>query len=136
MEFNYILSIVASISLLIGVALAFVALVRWLHIRGFVQTAEQAEGTVKEVIVAGKGSSITVAEFTDRLGQRHEHRGKVGDGHSVGNKIQILYDQHDPGTAKFNHWLELYFAPLVLYVFFAVDTLFLSFVLFILALFL
>ena len=116
METSYILSIVAACAFLAGLVFTAIAYVLWQRVRGFVQTAEQAEGTVIELVErrGGRGGSTyaPVVEFTDNFGQRREYRGSMGTSwqrFAVGDKIQVLYEQNDPDSTKINHWLYLYF---------------------------
>jgi len=122
MEIDLILTIVAGVFVLLGVISGVVGFMWWQNVRHFVQTAEQAEGTVIELVMGGKGYR-PVVEFTDRFGQRHEHRSSMGTNpprYSVGDKVQIVYDQNDIASAKINHWLHLYFYPGLAF-FFAFD---------------
>ena len=100
----------------LGIVLAGVGIMRWQNIRYFVQTAEHAEGTVIELIKGDRTRNGTtyrpVVEFIDSLGQRHEHQSSVGSNpslYSVGDKVQILYNQNDIDSVKINHWHNLYF---------------------------
>ena len=117
---TYIFKIVAVIIFLSGIVPTVGGLVWWRYVHNFVQSAEQAEGTVIEIVEdrAKEGGTVyrPVIEFTDQFGQRHEHRASVGTGISslvpaVGDKIQILYDRDNPKSAEINHWLHLYFGP-------------------------
>ena len=111
METSYIFSIVAACAFLAGIIFTAIAYVLWQRVRGFVQTAEQVEGTVIEPVKSG-ALYVPVVEFTDRFGQRREHRGSMGTSwqrFAVGDKVQVLYEQNDPDSTKINHWLDLYF---------------------------
>ena len=110
-----ILSIVAACIFLAGLVCAVVAYVLWQRVRGFILTAEQVEGTVIELVECrGRRVGSTYApviEFTDRLGQQREYRSGTGTSwhrFSVGDKVQMLYEQNDPDSTKINHWLDLY----------------------------
>ena len=120
METAYLLTIIAGCFALLGIVLTPIGIMWWQNVRHFVQTAEKTEGTVIE-LVESRGSKGTrfyspVVEYTDRFGQRQELRSSMGTSpprFSVGDKVQILYDQNDPDSAKINHWLHLYIFPLL-----------------------
>ena len=123
MRLKLLLAIVGANFVLAGIVFTPVGIVWWLNVRHFVQTAEQTEGTVIELVKnrskEGGSSYCPVVEYTDHLGQRHEHRANVSSNpphFSVGDKVQILYDQNNPDSAMINHWLYLYFSS-VLFVF-------------------
>ena len=108
-----IIAVVAGAFGLLGIISGIVGLIWWQNVRQFVQTAEHAEGTVIELIMGGKGYR-PVVEFTDRFGQRHEYRSGIGTNpsrYSVGDRVQMVYDQNDIASAKINHWLHLYLYP-------------------------
>jgi hypothetical protein len=92
----------------------------WYNVYRFVQSAEQAEGTVTELVVhrnnEGGQMYSPVIEFADHLGQRQEYRSKQSTRpslYTVGDKVQILYDRDQPDSASINHWLYLYLGPLL-----------------------
>ena len=127
METDLILTIVAGVFVLLGIISGIVGFMWWQNVRHFVQTAEHVEGTVIELVESrgGKGGTTysPVVEFSDRFGQRQEHRSSMGTNpprFSVGDKVQIVYDQNDIASAKINHWLHLYFYPGLAF-FFAFD---------------
>ena len=139
MRLKLLLAIVGANFVLAGIVFTPVGIVLWLNVRHFVQTAEQTEGTVIELvedrIKEGGLSYCPVVEYTDRFGQRHEHRASVGSNpphFSVGDKVQILYDQNNPDSAMVNHWLHLYFLP-VLFVFLGAVSLVAAIALFVVA---
>ena len=136
METYLILTIVAGVFVLLGIVFGVVGFMWWQNVRHFVQTAERAEGTVIELTRGGKGRLCPVVEYTDRFGQRQKHRSKIGStppSHSVGDKVQILYDQNDiVASARINHWLHLYFFP-GLCLFFAFDFIAMAAVFFVVA---
>jgi hypothetical protein len=139
MNIDLLLAIIAGGLALLGIVLTSIGIVWWKNVRHFVQSAEHAEGTVIELIESrgGKGGYTysPVVEFADRFGQRHEHRSSMGSNpprFSVGDKVQIVYDQNDLDSAKINHWLHLYFAPFLV-LFFAVDFIIMAVILFIVA---
>ena len=134
METEYLLTIIAGCFALLGIILTPIGIMWWQNVRHFVQTAEKTEGTVIELVQRGKNYS-PVVEYTDRFGQRQELRSSIGTNpprYSVGDKVQILYDQNDPDSAKINHWLPLYFFPFLIF-FFAFDFLSMAVVLFVVA---
>jgi hypothetical protein len=127
MEIDLIFTIVSGFLILLGIRFALVGIMQWQNVRHFVQTAEQAEGTVIELVERRRSKGITyspVVEFTDHFGQRHEHRSSTGSNppsHSVGDKVQILYDRNDCGSTKINHWTHLYLNTVFSF-FFAVNS--------------
>ena len=139
METPYIFSIIAAVLFLAGIIPTIIGIMWWQRVRGFVQTAEQVEGTVIELVESrgGKGGPTyaPVVEYTDHLGQRQEHRAKTGASwqrFAVGDKVQILYERNDPGSTKINHWLDLYIGPGIC-LFLGVDTVILAIILFVVA---
>ena len=136
METEYLLTIIAGCFALLGIVLTLIGIMWWQNIRHFVQTVEKTEGTVIE-LVQHLGKHSPIVEYTDRFGQRQELRSSMGTNlslFSVGDKVQILYDQNDSDSAKINHWLTLYFFPFLIF-FFAFDFLSMATVLFVVALF-
>ena len=97
-----------------GLALLFLGISWWRSVRHFIQTAERAEGTVIKLAECRSGKRVCykpVVEFTDRFGQRQEFQSHVGSrppDYSIGDKVQILYDQNKVDSARIDHWLSLY----------------------------
>lgn len=131
MDISSIFSIAAVCFFLLGTIPAAVAFVWWRTIRQFVLSAEPTEGTVIELIESrgSRGGRFysPVVEYMDSFGQRHEHRSKLATNspYSVGDIIPMLYDRHDPDSAKINHWFRLYIGPLVC-LFIGVDFVFMA----------
>jgi len=104
MEIDLILTIVAGVFVLLGIISGIVGFMWWQNVRHFVQTAEQAEGTVIELVESRSSDGSTyspVIEFADRFGQRQEYQTCVGTNpprYSVGDKVQIVYDQRRCGN--------------------------------------
>ena len=117
---------------LLGIALGAGGAMWWQHVRGFVQTAEHADGTVIEIVEKYSDSNSSsssrsnrhgsytyypVVEFTDQQGKPHKFQSNTGSNPSryfVGDKVPVLYDPARPGSAGIDHWLDLYLGPMVL----------------------
>jgi len=122
------ITLLGIVIILPGIVLAVVGGVWWYNVSHFVQTAEQAEGTVIELVLRRDrehGDMYSpVVEFTDHLGQRHEHRSRSSSNpprYSVDDKVQILYERDSPNSASINHWFDLYFGPFMCLLFAATD---------------
>jgi len=94
--FLTIISITAAVFFLAGIVTTIIGIMWWQRVRGFVQIAEQVEGTVIELIErrGGKGGPTyaPVVEYTDHLGQRQEHHAKTGASwqrFAIGDKVRI-----------------------------------------------
>ena len=132
------LSIIAVIILLEGLVFAGVGIVWFHHVRNFVQAAEQADGTVIDLVAerVEKGGTVyyPVVAFTDKQGQRYEHRSSTGSNSppAIGDNVRILYDRENPQSAKIDQWLYLYLGPGISF-FIGVVSIFLAVVLFVTA---
>jgi len=99
-----------------------IAFVWWQHNQNFAQNAERVEGFVVEVRENRNRDGIMyspVIEFTDYLGQQQKFHSKASSStqqYFVGDKVEVLYDRDNPGTAMIDNWWELNLLPLVLVV--------------------
>jgi len=69
-----------------GIVLISIAVAWKQHNRNFVQTAEQVEGTVIEVVERrhdGKKLFLPVVEFSDHLGQKRKFQPKISYDHNI-----------------------------------------------------
>jgi len=136
-KIKLLLTIIAGCLALPGIVCLTVGFVWYQNTRSFVQTAEHAEGTVTELVERlGNEDDTTyspVVEFTDCFGQQREYRSSISSSppdFSVGDKVPILYDKNNPDSVKINHWLYLYWVPL-LCLFLACDSFVMAIILFV-----
>jgi len=108
---------------LLGIVLLAGGLAWWQSARSFVQSAEHTEGTVIEIVEKrDRDGGITfspIVEFTDHQEQPRKYYSTTSSNpsfYSVGDKVKILYDRDRPDSAKINHWFDVYFGPLLLFV--------------------
>ncbi len=80
----------------------------------FVSSAERAEGTV--VAMAGSQTQAPVVAFTDGTGTPHRITSSVSSSppaHVVGEKVTVLYDPLDPGSARLDSFIQLWLGATV-----------------------
>jgi len=111
------IQLVCVLLVLPGLILATTGIVWWQGTYRWARNAAHAEGVVIALTGGNGSSSSPVIEYSDAQGQQHIYRTVIGtnpSAYSVGDKVDILYEQSRPATAAINHWLFLYFFPIFL----------------------
>src|SRR5262245_9678764 len=107
-------SVVLGVGLLIGGAFAYRST------RAFISSAVPAEGTIVAYAESrsseGDLSYHPVVAFTPKDGPKVEFQSTSGGSHRgpLGERVEILYDPHNPHRAEIRSFIALWFAPLLL----------------------
>jgi len=106
---------------LVGFILTALAVFFLLRTRSFMETAEQTQGTVINMLYSrssdGGGGYSAVYRFRTITGQEVEVRDNLSSNppqFKVGQTIDVLYDPENPQSARIKKWFNLYFLPALL----------------------
>jgi hypothetical protein len=109
----------------VGVLLFSIALMIYVRTRLFIRTAQQAKGTVIEMVYrrkstrsGGKGGGyLPVYQFRTLDGKKITAKDSLSSNpprFQVGQEVDVLYNPHNPHDARINQWMNLYFVPVLL----------------------
>jgi hypothetical protein len=110
---------------LVGGLLVVVGLFFFLRTRNFLAKAQEAKGTVIEMVYrrtssadsSSGGGYAPVYQFETADKRRIIKQDGLATnppGYQVGQTIDILYDPENPEKASVNRWMNLYFVPALL----------------------
>jgi len=115
------LSIVAAISLPVGLGLGSLGFFVYRRVCRFRRSAASAEGTVvdfrENVDDDGDTSYYPIFRFQDTAGQEHQICSDVGSnppGFKKGYLVSILYDPNNPANARIDTFSQLWLGPVIL----------------------
>lgn len=104
----------------IGIAVLAIAGNLYMNTQNFIAKAQKAEGVVVKNIRSRSDDSYTYSpavKFQTRDGRTVKFVSKLGSGtptYSVGEQVEVLYDEDKPEAAKINSFLSLYFGSMIL----------------------
>lgn len=105
----------------VGFILTALAVFFLVRTRSFMENAQQAEGTVVNMVYShsseGGGGYSAVYRFRTITGQEVEVRDNLSSNppqFKVGQTIDVLYDSENPQNARIKKWFNLYFLPMLL----------------------
>ena len=109
---------------LVGGLLALIGLFLFIRTRIFIGNAQEAKGTVIQMVYSRTSSSSgsgggysAVYQFRTLDGQNIVIQDSLSSNpprFQVGQEIDILYESGNPQKARINKWMNLYFVPVLL----------------------
>lgn len=113
--------IIGIVFTLVGFLLAAIALFIWLRTQSFLNTAQEAQGTVVQMVYShssdGGGGYAPVFTFRTITGQEitaSENLYSNPPQFKVGQTVTVLYDPENPNRARIKKGFNLYFVPVLL----------------------
>jgi len=107
----------------VGLLMFIMAVIMYVRIRLFINTAQAVKGTVVEMVFRRRstntrgGGYLAVYQFRTLDGKKIKAKDSLSRNppqFQVGQEIDILYDPENPHHARINKWLNLYFLPALL----------------------
>lgn len=104
----------------VGLLLIIIAAVLFVRTIIFLLSSRKAKGTIVRMMQYSDATGSRydpVFQFTTADGRTMEVEDSLGSNppqFRVGQSINVLYDPNNPGRARINKWMNLYFAPFLL----------------------
>lgn len=129
---NRLFLLVGGIFFIVGVVFLIGTIWSWLSTQRFLNTAETATGTVKELLLVRSGGEsggyvyYPVVEYETRGGEKVEFQSTAGSSpasYTVGENVEVLYVSQKPQEAKIKGFMDVWFLVVIFGVFGVVFTL-------------
>lgn len=120
MSQDYLMSL---LPVIVGFLLFSMAVIMYIRIRLFINTAQEVKGTVVEMVYRRKstkrsgGGYLPVYQFRTVDGKKITAKDSLSRNppqFQVGQEIDVLYNPENPHHARINKWVNLYFLPALL----------------------